>query len=36
MVASALRRQKPFEARARFARLRYDAHVENIDFRAGS
>lgn len=29
------RRQKRFEARARAARLRHDAQVENIDFRAG-
>ena len=28
------RRQKRFEARARAARLRHDAQVENIDFRA--
>lgn len=29
-----LRRQKRFEARARAARLRYDAQVEDTDFRA--
>ncbi|PYE30674.1 IstB-like ATP binding protein [Rhizobium sp. PP-WC-1G-195] len=28
------RRQKRFEARARAARLRHDAQVENVDFRA--
>lgn len=29
-----LRRQKRFESRARAARLRHDAHVEDVDFRA--
>jgi DNA replication protein DnaC len=29
-----MRRQKRFEARARAAKLRHDAQVENIDFRA--
>ena len=29
-----LRRQKRFEARARAARLRHDARVEDVDFRA--
>lgn len=29
-----MRRQKRFEARARAARLRHDAQIENIDFRA--
>lgn len=29
-----LRRQKRFEARARAARLRHDAQVEDVDFRA--
>ena len=28
------RRQKRFEARARAAKLRHDAQIENIDFRA--
>ena len=28
------RRQKRFEARARAARLRHDAQIENVDFRA--
>ncbi|MBW9092003.1 IstB-like ATP-binding domain-containing protein, partial [Rhizobium wenxiniae] len=28
------RRQKRFEARARAAKLRHDAQVENVDFRA--
>ncbi|MGV1849463.1 ATP-binding protein, partial [Rhizobium sp. L74/93] len=28
------RRQKRFETRARAARLRHDAQVENVDFRA--